>query len=100
MYYDDQMKIMLIISLDFIPDYILLSLQTKQTSSEIMSGLVTGLLTRLTTNTFLNLQQQNLEVLSRNASKKAGASTRNKCRNTPGKRRGIKIYDGQRIPHG
>ena len=36
----------------------------------------------------------------REASKKAGASTRNKCRNTPGKRRGIKIYDGQRIPHG
>ena len=40
------------------------------------------------------------EILLRNASKKAGASTRNKCRNTPGKRRGIKIYDGQRIPHG
>jgi large subunit ribosomal protein L27 len=36
----------------------------------------------------------------RNASKKAGASTRNKCRNTPGKRRGIKVYDGQRVPHG
>ena len=30
----------------------------------------------------------------------AGASTRNKCRNTPGKRRGLKVYDGQRVPSG
>lgn len=31
---------------------------------------------------------------------KAGGSTSNKCRNTPGKKRGIKVYDGQRVPHG
>ena len=40
------------------------------------------------------------DMLVRNASKKAGASTRNRCRNTPGKRRGIKVFDGQRVPHG
>ena len=48
---------------------------------------------------FLNVSPMT-EIIARNASKKAGSSTRNKCRNTPGKRRGIKIYDGQRIPHG
>ncbi|XP_023349105.1 uncharacterized protein LOC111717878 [Eurytemora carolleeae] len=41
-----------------------------------------------------------LESFVRDASKKAGSSTRNRCRNTPGKRRGIKVYDGQRIPSG
>jgi len=40
------------------------------------------------------------DIFVRNASKKAGASTRNRCRNTPGKRRGIKAYDGQRVPQG
>jgi len=30
----------------------------------------------------------------------AGSSTRNRCRNTPGKRRGLKVYDGQRVPAG
>ena len=39
-------------------------------------------------------------ILFRDASKKAGSSTRNRCRNTPGKRRGIKVYDGQRVPSG
>ena len=36
----------------------------------------------------------------RNASKKAGASTRNRCKHTAGKMRGIKVYDGQRVPAG
>merc|ERR1719357_1361493 len=40
------------------------------------------------------------DTLVRNASKKAGSSTRNRCRQTPGKARGIKVYDGQRVPHG
>lgn len=40
------------------------------------------------------------DTIVRNASKKAGASTRNRCKHTPGKRRGIKVYDGQRVPHG
>merc|ERR1712080_112041 len=34
------------------------------------------------------------------ASKKAGGSTRHRCKNTPGKRRGLKVYDGQRVPNG
>ena len=60
---------------------------------------MSSLLSRLAPTTFLSAQQTS-EIAVREASKKAGASTRNKCRNTPGKRRGIKIYDGQRIPHG
>jgi len=36
----------------------------------------------------------------RSASKKAGGSTRNRCKNTRGKRRGIKVYDGQRVEEG
>eukprot|EP00090_Calanus_glacialis_P035122 TRINITY_DN60031_c0_g1_i1.p2 TRINITY_DN60031_c0_g1~~TRINITY_DN60031_c0_g1_i1.p2 ORF type:complete len:156 (+),score=41.50 TRINITY_DN60031_c0_g1_i1:58-525(+) len=40
------------------------------------------------------------DIFVRNASKKAGASTRNRCQRTPGKRRGIKVFDGQRVPHG
>jgi len=40
------------------------------------------------------------DIFVRNKAVKAGSATRNKCRNTPGKRRGIKVYDGQRVPHG
>jgi len=40
------------------------------------------------------------QISIRDASKKAGGSTRNRCRNTHGKRRGIKVYDGQRVPAG
>ena len=42
----------------------------------------------------------NNTTMRRFASKKAGSSTRNKCKSTPGKKRGIKVYDGQRIPAG
>jgi len=41
-----------------------------------------------------------LETSARSASKKAGSSTRNRCKHTPGKRRGIQVFDGQRIPDG
>eukprot|EP00088_Acartia_fossae_P030743 TRINITY_DN3172_c0_g1_i2.p1 TRINITY_DN3172_c0_g1~~TRINITY_DN3172_c0_g1_i2.p1 ORF type:complete len:153 (+),score=26.49 TRINITY_DN3172_c0_g1_i2:34-492(+) len=41
-----------------------------------------------------------IQISVRDASKKAGGSTRNRCKNTPGKMRGIKVYDGQRVPEG
>ena len=71
---------------------------TNLSSSSDMS-LLSSFISRLSQSSFLCLQSAS-EMSVREASKKAGASTRNKCRNTPGKRRGIKIYDGQRIPHG
>ena len=62
---------------------------------------LTGLMSRLTSVSSSLLRPASVtEMAVREASKKAGSSTRNKCRNTPGKRRGIKIYDGQRIPQG
>ena len=62
---------------------------------------LTGLMSRLTSaSSSLLVPASVTELAVREASKKAGSSTRNKCRNTPGKRRGIKIYDGQRIPQG
>ena len=62
---------------------------------------LTGLMSRLTSaSSSLLVPASVTELTVREASKKAGSSTRNKCRNTPGKRRGIKIYDGQRIPQG
>ena len=65
-----------------------------------MSFLTNALSKFSLSSSLLSVSKNSSEILVRNASKKAGASTRNKCRNTPGKRRGIKIYDGQRIPHG
>lgn len=67
-------------------------------SFQIMS-LLNNIFTKFVSSSFLSPGGCS-ELMVRNASKKAGASTRNKCRNTPGKRRGIKIYDGQRVPHG
>ena len=73
--------------LDFITDPAAMSVLASLVSRLGPGGLLGGAVTAQ-------------EVAVRHASKKAGASTRNKCRNTPGKRRGIKIYDGQRVPHG
>ncbi len=36
----------------------------------------------------------------RGKKKKMGGSTRNKCGFPPGRKRGLKIYDGQRVPIG
>ena len=36
----------------------------------------------------------------RGKKKKMGGSTRNKCGDPPGQKRGLKIYDGQRVPVG
>ena len=64
-------------------------------------SMLTGLVSRLTlASSSLLVPASVTELAAREASKKAGSSTRNRCRNTPGKRRGIKIYDGQRIPQG
>ena len=67
-------------------------------SFQIMS-ILNNIFTKCLSGSFLSTGVCS-EMMIRNASKKAGSSTRNKCRNTPGKRRGIKIYDGQRVPHG
>jgi len=48
----------------------------------------------------LMIPSSNIQISVREASKKAGSSTRNRCKNTPGKKRGIKVYDGQRINEG
>ena len=36
----------------------------------------------------------------RGKKKKAGGSTRNQCGFPPGRMRGLKVYDGQRVPMG
>ncbi len=36
----------------------------------------------------------------RGKKKKAGGSTRNQCGFPPGRMRGLKVYDGQRVPSG
>jgi len=66
-----------------------------------MMSLASSLLTRLAPPRLL-LATQPLLAAEQVREKKtlAGSSTRNRCKNTPGKRRGIKVYDGQRVPMG